>query len=154
LRHNCNCLKGCRHPKTGERVIDSTQVPLDTVAKSAAIVEETNTLHLVWADGHETTYDEAFLQSNMYAKNRHVITPIPNDNSNVEIDYKQLLAKYPSAASADQLSEEGQLAFRNICNEKLVKYGAIVVRNRGLDAESIMYVTIYLKKFFSVACDS
>ena len=139
LRHNCNCLKGCRHPKTNERVIDSSQVPLDIVAKSASV--EASSLHLVWPDAHETTYDESFLQENCYAKNRQIVEPIPNKIENVEIDYKELVAKYGTLnESSTELSKAGQIAFREVCNEKLVKYGAIVVRNRGLDAESIMYV--------------
>lgn len=139
LRHNCNCLKGCRHPITNERVIDSSQVPLDIVPQSAQIIKNANNvevLQLVWQDSHETEYDQEFLELNAYAKNRHVIEPIPNNNANIEIDYKQLVNQYDNGNG--QLNEQGQIAFRQICNEKLVKYGAILVRNRGLDAEQVM----------------
>lgn len=139
LRHNCNCLKGCRHPKTNERVIDSSEVPLDIVAQSANILvnaQQIQVLQLVWPDGHETEYDQVFLEENAYAKNRKIIASIPNDNNNIRVDYLELLNKYDNGNG--QLNAQGQIAYRELCNEKLVKYGAILVRNRGLDADKII----------------
>ena len=51
LRHNCNCKKGCRHPFTNERVIDSTDVSLKIQPSQVSVEEGGKAVKFIWQNG-------------------------------------------------------------------------------------------------------
>jgi len=134
LRHNCNCAGLCTHEKTGEKILNGSRVLISVKPISVELLEpEKNILKIVWGhslvDEPETTqhtslYSVEFLKQNAYALNRVEVPPPPGDLSLIEIDF----TKY----SYEQYLKE--------CAVRIKQYGAIVIRNRGLDTEEIMFV--------------
>jgi hypothetical protein len=144
LRHNCDCKNGCRHVKTNERVVDSSEIPMDI--KPLSVTAEENTLVINWppiADlkeqaSHVSSYEWSWLNKYAYARNHVSVTEIPHDLNTVEIDYKDWLNKYPHDTKSDGLSQEGWIEYRKACGRIIKNYGLLVVRNRGLDTEGII----------------
>ena len=64
LRDNCRCGE-CRHPTVGERLLISTDVPLDLHADAVAIGGGSE-LEIGWPDGHRSTYSADWLASYSY----------------------------------------------------------------------------------------
>jgi hypothetical protein len=134
LRHNCSCRPHCCHEQTGERLLDSSELRLDSQPLSAEITPTTGDLHVSWGPSllgedqtarHESTYTPSFLISNAYSINRKDIPPPPGDLSKVEIDYNT----FTSETHAQYLREMGA---------RLNQFGVVVIRNRGMDTEAIM----------------
>jgi len=125
LRHNCNCQPHCRHPKTGERIIDSSEVPL-SISPSSITVGHDNKITIVWkGDSHRTEFDLDWLKQHSYATNRHSkVAPPPADLSTVQLHYGR-----NGTTHEDYLKH---------CAKSLKHYGVVVVRNRGMDTEEIM----------------
>jgi gamma-butyrobetaine dioxygenase len=57
LRDSCPC-PGCRHP-SGQRLLDSVAIPDDVALASATTAN--GAVEVVFTDGHEATFDEAWL---------------------------------------------------------------------------------------------
>src|SRR5262245_15100644 len=71
LRHNCDLD---RHPKTGERIVCSSELPEDLTPKSAAI--EGDDLVVTWGhDGRRSRYSLGWLHEHAYAPNRDTTPP-------------------------------------------------------------------------------
>ncbi|ORX89188.1 Clavaminate synthase-like protein [Basidiobolus meristosporus CBS 931.73] len=144
LRHNCPCFNGCRHPQTGERIIDSTQIPLSVTPKQVVKSEDgVEGIAIEWDDGHASTYSFAFLNEYAYARNRQA-TPLPvSDTSKVEVDFQEYLEQYPPTqediSAGHPLSAEGFKAYHKAIAERFKLHGAVVIRNRGLDTEQIIH---------------
>lgn len=81
LRHNCDVD---RHPTTGERTVDSSDLPDVLVAHDARLVDDT--LELRWAhDGRVSRYPLAWLRSHAYAIDRADVPPPPADLARIEL---------------------------------------------------------------------
>jgi gamma-butyrobetaine dioxygenase/trimethyllysine dioxygenase len=81
LRHNCDID---RHPATGERIVDSSELPEELPVRSACAKEDG--LRVVWDhDGRESFYAWDWLKQNAYAMNRSDVPP-PSDVSSLTID--------------------------------------------------------------------
>ena len=102
LRHNCD---GDRHPQTGERLVDSAELP-DVLAVTDAIVDD-GVLRVRWGhDDRVSRYPLAWLREHAYAIDRDVAPP-PGDPRLLE-----------TSADDDILA-------------RLADRGAAVVRSRG-----------------------
>jgi gamma-butyrobetaine dioxygenase/trimethyllysine dioxygenase len=79
LRHNCDLD---RHPQTGERTVDSSELP-DALHAEAEV--EGDTLRVTWAhDGRTSRYPLGWLEEHAYARDRKEAPP-PNDLARIEI---------------------------------------------------------------------
>lgn len=82
LRHNCDAD---RHPQTGERTIDSADLP-DHLAVTDATIDD-NVLRVTWQhDARVSRYPLAWLREHAYAVDRLATPRPPNDVSILEID--------------------------------------------------------------------
>ncbi|KAI7862905.1 trimethyllysine dioxygenase [Spinellus fusiger] len=64
LRDHCRCDQ-CFHPLTRQRIVDTFSIPKDIQPVS---VESTESgMHLVWADGHKSTYPWDWLHTHSYS---------------------------------------------------------------------------------------
>ena len=63
LRDHCKCIH-CHHPATKQRLLETSNIPVDIKPMSAKIHE--NTLKLSWSDGHESNFDSLWLHHNSY----------------------------------------------------------------------------------------
>ncbi|KAL6054272.1 putative Gamma-butyrobetaine hydroxylase [Balamuthia mandrillaris] len=154
LRHNCNCTSGCRHPQTGERLVDGSEVPLDIAPLSVSLVPPTNNssvstsslssssslsnttfLHIVWNDHqkHESWYPLDWLDQHAYGRRPvdRVHPPPASELSKVEFDFRTITS--PTATEAKALE-----SYLRKCGQILADYGLVIVRNRGLDTEAII----------------
>lgn len=160
LRHNCNCKPHCRHVTTNERVIDSSQIPMDIKPLYISVSVNTNkeqtellqnvtplTLEIEWSpiaenlretEPHRSVYEWSWLQTHAYSWNNTIIDSIPHDLSSVEVHYDHYLQKYPAMDDPHLLSEEGQIQYRKHVGSVLKQYGLVVLRKRGLDTEAII----------------
>lgn len=66
LRDNCWCDE-CKVPQSAERRIFTPDIPTD-IAPVEASQDADGTLHLVWADGHRSSYTADWLRSHDYAE--------------------------------------------------------------------------------------
>ncbi len=81
LRHACDLD---RHPQTGERTIDSSEIPDDVAAREARV--EADTLIITWAhDGRVSRYPLAWLERHAYARGR-VTRPPPTELEAVTLE--------------------------------------------------------------------
>jgi gamma-butyrobetaine dioxygenase/trimethyllysine dioxygenase len=82
LRHNCDVD---RHPATGERVIDSSELPDELAVNEASI--EADALRITWLhDGRTSRFPLAWLEEHAYATDRVATPPPPSDVQLIEID--------------------------------------------------------------------
>ncbi|MFO0667344.1 MAG: TauD/TfdA family dioxygenase [Polyangiaceae bacterium] len=113
LRHNAD---NDRHPLTGERILDSSEIP-DTIRPLKTRIESSNEggskLHVSWSDGVESVYDLAWLASEAYAPNRDAAPPPPSDLSAIELFAEDF---------------ENPEAMARACLERVRTHGAVVVR--------------------------
>jgi gamma-butyrobetaine dioxygenase/trimethyllysine dioxygenase len=80
LRHNCDVD---RHPTTGERTVDSAELP-DALAVSDARIEG-DALVVRWAhDGRISRYPLAWLHTHAYAVDRAAVPPPPSELARIE----------------------------------------------------------------------
>lgn len=81
LRHNCDLD---RHPQTGERTVDSSEIP-SVLSAEAAWVED-GALRVRWShDGRVSRYDLRWLAANAYARDREEVPPPPSSLAAVEL---------------------------------------------------------------------
>jgi gamma-butyrobetaine dioxygenase len=107
LRHNCDLD---RHPTTGERLIDSAELPDDLAIVQAEIVDDV--LRVTWAhDRRVSRFPLAWLQRHAYAIDRVATPPPPSNVTALEIDG----ARGPDAVAGEVLA-------------RLASHGAAVVR--------------------------
>jgi gamma-butyrobetaine dioxygenase/trimethyllysine dioxygenase len=86
LRHNCDVD---RHPKTGERTVDSSELPEELRAASAAV--EGDALLVTWAhDGRVSRYPLSWLWEHAYARGREEPPAMLSDVSVITIDGRAL----------------------------------------------------------------
>ncbi|KAJ1959558.1 hypothetical protein GGI12_004275 [Dipsacomyces acuminosporus] len=157
LRHNCPCLKGCRHPSTKERTIDAAAIPLNirplraqtTTAEGGQtavefvwppIATKDDFGNLVESDEkeHISTFPVQWLRDNAYGVNRTETHPLPpNDVRLVTVDYKEFAEKYADANA--KLTAEGSVCYKAELYDRLSRYGVAVIRHRGADTEEIIY---------------
>lgn len=126
LRHNCDCKPHCRHAKTGERIVDSSEIPMSITPSSVSIDPIDKKIKIVWkGDYHQTEYEWDWLKKHSYGRNRHATSaPPPADLSAVELQYR-----------SNGTTHEDYLKH---CARSLKQFGLVVVRNRGMDTEDIM----------------
>jgi len=124
LRHNCQCLNGCKHLQTKERIIDPTEISWEITPKFAEVVEVNQSaeeyqnskwlLKIVWMEDskgtqlHESIYSEEWLRTYAYSKN---VPEIIKPHSSVDA----VTVKY---------AEREPMLFLQI----LKKYGLLVVK--------------------------
>lgn len=81
LRHNCDLD---RHPVTGERTVDSSELP-DQLAVAEVRVDG-DALEVRWAhDGRLSRYPGAWLRAHAYALDRVAVEPPPSDVRRIEL---------------------------------------------------------------------
>jgi hypothetical protein len=123
LRHNCSTIGQSIHPKTGERIIDCADIPPTIKPERVEWIDEDQKLKIVWSADHSSLFDLAFLRANAYGKNREA-------------------AKKPHAMLDDVeliFNADDKEKYWNNCYHRLKQFGLVVVRQRGLDTEEIMY---------------
>lgn len=82
LRHNCDVD---RHPQTGERTIDSAELP-DQLAITEAIIDD-NVLRVTWQhDRRVSRYPLAWLRQHAYAVDRIAVPRPSSEVSRLELD--------------------------------------------------------------------
>ena len=82
LRHNCDLD---RHPQTGERVIESADLP-EVLAVDEAVVDDA-VLRVRWQfDQRVSRYPVAWLRQHAYATDREAVPPPPSVVRAIEID--------------------------------------------------------------------
>ncbi|KAK9717847.1 hypothetical protein K7432_005915 [Basidiobolus ranarum] len=126
LRHNCLCFKGCLHPKTKERINDSSEIPFDILPRTVIKYEDADQFIMEWEDGHISTYKYSFLQEHNYALNRR-FTQITNNSTKLAIDFQEFIKLYPN--DDGKLSNEGRLVYRQAVAQKLKAHGIVLIRN-------------------------
>jgi gamma-butyrobetaine dioxygenase/trimethyllysine dioxygenase len=133
LNHNCNCTKICKHPSTLERIRDALEIPHNITPKSVHFDKTSQKLVIDWNEPvvHESSFTLEWLLAHSYSKNRQSEQPPSNNVSNLEIDFNKLRSQYKDDSKfLRQYNKE--------CLHRLTTYGAVVVRNRGLDTENII----------------
>ena len=113
LRHNCDVD---RHPLTGERVVDSADLPDELAVVTAAITADG--LRVEWQhDRRISTYPLGWLREHAYAVDRPLVEPPPADVTRLELTR----GAAPLAALVPAIVERIELA------------GAVVVRAGTVD---------------------
>jgi hypothetical protein len=91
LRHACECIntekisKGCKHPKTKEKILNCATIPMDIKPESVKINE--TKLEIVWngQEKHISIYDASFLEKFHYSK-----FYAPPKLSDIQLDQKEM----------------------------------------------------------------
>ncbi|WP_224368244.1 TauD/TfdA family dioxygenase [Hyalangium versicolor] len=121
LRHNSELD---RHPLTRERIVCSSELPLDPQPRTVRIAEDTQALDIDWgdrADGQVSRYASDWLLTHAYAADRAHAPPPPSDVSTIAVD-------------AARLEEPlGRTVVKT-----LARTGLLVVRGFGLDTEALI----------------
>ena len=128
LRHNCLTVGQSVHPKTGERIIDCADIPSAIKPERVEWIDQDQQLKIVWSGDHSSLFDLAFLRANAYGKNRQQAKKPHAILDDVELIF-------------DVNQKERYMAD---CYHRLKQFGLVVVRQRGLDTEEIMYVHWYI----------
>lgn len=115
LRHNAALDL---HPTTGERLIDSCDLPEPVVALQAAIASDGRALEIRWADRPETLsrYEATWLAAHAYAPDRVDVPPPPSDASSVTIPFDALTHALETHA-LETLQRDGLLVVRGFGND-------------------------------------
>ncbi|MCW5804741.1 MAG: TauD/TfdA family dioxygenase [Deltaproteobacteria bacterium] len=115
LRHNCDVD---RHPATGERTVESAELPDELAVADAAI--DDGALRVTWVhDGRVSRYPLAWLAQHAYAVERAAVPRPPSDVAAIELD-----------GSAGPASVAGDLLAR------VAERGAALVRRETASPES------------------
>ncbi|MGB3258771.1 MAG: TauD/TfdA family dioxygenase [Ornithinimicrobium sp.] len=118
LRDNCWCSE-CKVTQSGERRLFTAHIPPDITAVSADL-DDAETLHVQWTDGHHSAYSSRWLSAYSYeddARSRLVHDPVLWDAS---------LSSVPTFEHADVVgTTEGQLAYLDAVRD----YGMAIVRH-------------------------
>lgn len=124
LRHNAD---NDRHPLTGERILDSSEIP-DSIRPLRAAIEGGDKLAISWSDGVESVYALSFLAEHAYAPNRSAAAPPPANIEDIELFAEDF---------------EDPVAIAKACLERVRTHGVVVVRGFKIkspedDTESIV----------------
>lgn len=121
LRHNSELD---RHPLTRERIVCSSELPLEPRPRSLALTEDAASLDIDWGDrpdGQTSRYAANWLRTHAYAADRAAAPPPPSDSAAITVD-------------ATRLEEPlGPFALRT-----LQRSGALVARGFGLDTDALI----------------
>ncbi|EYF03758.1 gamma-butyrobetaine hydroxylase, putative [Chondromyces apiculatus DSM 436] len=87
LRHQCD---GDRHPLTGERTLDASEVPLDIRPLSVTLDDAGARVLIAWDEpsGRRSAYDLAWLRAHAYAPDRPSTPTPPSDVARVTLDLR------------------------------------------------------------------
>ena len=122
LLHNCPCTAQCNHAKTGERIVDASKIDLDVVPESVELKDDV--LSVSWGKGHVSDFPAQWLVQHSYAVSRQPVSPPPADVKLIEIDFAQYKGNHA--------------AYQKEVQNRFSRYGAALVRNRGMDTEDII----------------
>lgn len=121
LRHNSELD---RHPLTHERIVCSSELPLDPRPRDVRIAENGESLDVDWgdrADGKVSRYAAVWLQAYAYAADRPTVPPPSSDVGAITVEGPSLdVPLGPRIVSA------------------LAQSGILVVRGFGLDTEALI----------------
>ncbi|MFP2961363.1 TauD/TfdA family dioxygenase [Myxococcus sp. 1LA] len=123
LRHNSELD---RHPLTRERIVCSSELPLELRPKDVRVSSDAAALEIDWgdrADGQVSRYDSQWLQTHAYAMGRTPAPPPPSDSAALVVDVRR---SEPSLG-------------RTVL-QRLHDAGAVVVRGFGTDTEALIDV--------------
>lgn len=121
LRHNSELD---RHPLTRERIVCSSELPLDPQPRAVRIAEDTEAIDIDWgdrADGQVSRYASDWLRAHAYAADRAPAPVPPSDDRAITVDFARL--------------EE---PLERIVLKTLARTGLLVVRGFGLDTEALI----------------
>lgn len=108
LRHNCDVD---RHPKTRERIVDSSELPGDLRVEHAAVIGPA--LHVRWAhDGRTSVYPLDWLHEHAYARDREEPPAPLSDVAVIEVDGRGLELDGQIAAALGRLQAHGVAVVR------------------------------------------
>jgi gamma-butyrobetaine dioxygenase len=103
LRDGCRC-SDCRHPVSGQRLFETTDVL--PAARIVAIGLEEETLTVEWADGHRSTFEAAWLAAETQAAASGRRTPRA-----LTLWGAELSRELPSASYTDLLADPDEFGF-------------------------------------------
>ncbi|SEU13215.1 TauD/TfdA family dioxygenase [Stigmatella erecta] len=121
LRHNSELD---RHPLTQERIVCSSELPLDPEPRSVHIAEGADALDIDWgdrSDGKVSRYATEWLRANAYAADQEAPAAPPSNIEAVTVDFARLEAPL------------GPTIFR-----ALEQQGLLIVRGYGTDTEALI----------------
>ncbi|HAC91233.1 MAG TPA: gamma-butyrobetaine dioxygenase [Planctomycetaceae bacterium] len=81
LRHQCD---QDRHPKTGERIVDSVDIPSEIFATGAALNDDDQMI-VTWSDGRQSRYSMQWLKQHAYCVGPMAVEPPPSDWSKIVV---------------------------------------------------------------------
>jgi len=112
LRHLCD---GDRHPQTGERLLDASEVPLSIRPRRVALDEARGSVLIDWDEpsGRQSRYDLGWLRAHAYAPDRIEVPPPPSDLGRITLGARDFAD--PEALTA-------------ACLGRLAAHGAVLVR--------------------------
>jgi alpha-ketoglutarate-dependent taurine dioxygenase/tRNA1(Val) A37 N6-methylase TrmN6 len=104
LRHNCD---GDLHPKTRERLLDSSEIPRDIRPERCSIDAERGALIVTWAGEDRTSvFPLAWLREHAYAPDRSAQPP-PADAASVTFDAAELSDDDAAAQAIARVERDG-----------------------------------------------
>ncbi|KAI8852203.1 hypothetical protein BC829DRAFT_414766 [Chytridium lagenaria] len=125
LRHNCSCQipHGCRHPQTGERIIDSVDVSTSVHPKTVQWTDKG--LYVRWDDGHESVYGREWLEEFVYDRK--------TSGRRVDGVWGEGWRGRDGCCRSDWGDK-----YRRLVKDRMDRFGAVVVKGRGSDTEVII----------------
>jgi gamma-butyrobetaine dioxygenase len=121
LRHNSELD---RHPLTHERIVCSSELPLDPQPRAVRLSEGAQAVDIDWgdrADGQVSRYATDWLRAHAYAAERTLPPAPPSDASAITVDFESL---------------DEPLGRKAVST--LARTGILVVRGFGLDTEALI----------------
>jgi gamma-butyrobetaine dioxygenase len=129
LRDNCRQLL---HPTTQHRVAETSEIP-DDIRPSSAMIAEDGTLRIVWLhDGHESTFEPAWLRAHDYSSGvRHPVASVALWNAS-SIEGPLPNASYPTVKDDESV--------RATFLESFLRYGVAVLHDVPCVAGTVLDV--------------
>ncbi len=109
LRHQCN---EDRHPRTGERTLDGSDVPLGIRPRDVRLDELGQNVLITWDEpsGRQSRYALQWLREHAYAWNREAAPPPPSNAARITVDAVEVGDFAPVVARALELARRDGLA--------------------------------------------